>query len=136
MIIVDSGPVIAMCNGNDKWHEACANLLESAKGPLCLAQPLLAEIGYMLARSAGPKVEADFLNDVADGLYQLVALTPEDVRRSAELVAKYADFPLGTSDACVIAIAERLQVRKIATLDRRHFSAVRPNHVQAFELLP
>lgn len=52
-----------------------------------------------------------------------------------ELVAQYADLPLGTIDASVVAIAERLEVTEIATLDRRHFSVVRPRHISAFTLL-
>ncbi len=54
----------------------------------------------------------------------------------ADLVDRYADFPLGGVDASVIALAERLGVTEIATLDRRHFGVVRPKHVEAFTLLP
>lgn len=56
--------------------------------------------------------------------------------RIAELVAHYHDLPLGTVDASVVVAAERLSVTTIATIDRRHFSVVRPRHVAAFELLP
>lgn len=59
-----------------------------------------------------------------------------DWLRMAELVAQYRDFPLGTVDASVIACAERLGVSRIATVDRRHFGAVRPRHVPQFDLLP
>ncbi len=53
-----------------------------------------------------------------------------------ELVETYADFPLGATDAAVIAVAERLGITEIATLDHRHFRAVRPRHTQALTLLP
>lgn len=59
-----------------------------------------------------------------------------DVDRMAELAERYADLGLGGTDASVVAIAERLGIDKIATLDRRHFSVVRPRHVEAFTLLP
>ncbi len=59
-----------------------------------------------------------------------------DYRRSAELVAIYRDLPLGAVDAMVVAIAERLGITTVATIDRRHFSIVRPSHVRHFELLP
>ncbi|MFI5714029.1 hypothetical protein [Kribbella sp. NPDC051620] len=49
---------------------------------------------------------------------------------------RYADLPLGLVDASVIALAEQLELQEIATLDRRHFSVVRPNHVDSFALLP
>jgi len=54
----------------------------------------------------------------------------------AELIERYQDLRLGTTDASVIALAERLDVNEIATLDRRHFTVVRPLHVQALTLLP
>ena len=63
-------------------------------------------------------------------------LTPTDYSRMAELVEQYDDLPLGTTDASVIALAERLGTTEIAALDRRHFTAVRPRHVEAFSLLP
>ncbi len=60
----------------------------------------------------------------------------QDFERISELIGQYADFPLGMVDASVIALAERLGVSDVATLDHRHFSAVRPRHVEAFNLLP
>jgi uncharacterized protein len=54
----------------------------------------------------------------------------------ADLVRQYADFPLGTADASVIATAERLSATRVATIDHRHFRAVRPARCAAFELLP
>ena len=54
----------------------------------------------------------------------------------ADLTERYADLGLGGTDTSVVAIAERLGIVKIATLDRRHFSVVRPSHVDAFTLLP
>jgi len=63
-------------------------------------------------------------------------VAPADWLRIAEFVAAYRDLPLGTVDASVVAVAERLGTRTIATLDRRHFSVVRPGHVAAFDLVP
>ncbi|MGH3612877.1 MAG: hypothetical protein ACRDRK_09825 [Pseudonocardia sp.] len=50
--------------------------------------------------------------------------------------SSYANLPLGAADASVVAVAEHLNVRRILTLDRAHFSIVRPRHVGSFELLP
>jgi predicted nucleic acid-binding protein len=104
--------------------------------PLLVPATVVAEVGYMLAREAGARVEALFLTAVADGDFQLVDLTTADIRRAAKLVQTYGDMPLGTTDATVIALAERVGVREVATLDRRHFSVVRPSHVEALTLLP
>lgn len=67
---------------------------------------------------------------------QLYPLQADDLTRMAELIETYADLRLGTVDASVIATAERLGAATIATLDRRHFSVVRPNHVRSFGLVP
>jgi predicted nucleic acid-binding protein len=85
----------------------------------------VAEVGYLLAREAGARVEALPLTALANRDFQLVDFIAEDFRRAAELVETYADLPLGTTDATVIALAERLGLREVATLDRRHFSVVR-----------
>jgi predicted nucleic acid-binding protein len=63
-------------------------------------------------------------------------VAPADWLRIAELVATYRDLPLGTVDASVVAAAERLGTDTIATIDRRHFSVVRPAHTPAFDLVP
>ena len=94
----------------------------------------MTEVCWLLER--WPKVEAAFLNEVARGTFELVHLTPADLTRMGELVLQYADFPLGGVDASVIAVAERFDVDRVATLDRRHFSVVKPAHVPALTLLP
>lgn len=91
----------------------------------------------MIWRRCGPDVEAAFLSDLAEGSYgQISQVEPGDLRRMSELVATYTNLPLGGADACLVAMAERLKIADIATMDRRHFSIVRPNHVDAFTLLP
>jgi hypothetical protein len=136
VIVLDTGPIVAMSNRNDQHHESCARFLSTVEDPLLLPEPLLSEVGYMLWVRSGPRVEADFLRDVADGVYDLVALDGKDVRRVGELVEKYSGLPLGTADASVVAVAEKFSASRIATIDRRHFSVVRPKHIPAFTLLP
>lgn len=136
MIVIDTGPVVAAANRKDDYHQRCVELLAGFPGPLLLPAPLITEIGYMLYSRAGSRAEAGFLRDVADGVYELVQVTAADAARAADLVERYASLPLGTADAIVVAVAERLRAVNIATLDRRHFTVVRPAHAEAFTLLP
>ena len=136
MLICDTGPLYAALNRKDNDHEACLRLLEEDPGPLLVPSPVLAEVCWLLESRAGSEAEATFLDSVASGELDLVELTDEDVRRMAGLVRQYSDFPLGAVDAAVIAVAERVQAVRIATLDHRHFRAVTPDHAPAFELLP
>src|SRR5215207_1277195 len=80
--------------------------------------------GYLIGREAGARVEAVFLRSMAEGDFEIVDLTRDDYGRMADLVVQYGDLPLGTTDASVIAIAERLNIAEVATLDHRHFTVV------------
>ncbi len=101
-----------------------------------MPQLVVTEVTYLLATRLGAAAEVRFLGDLAGGALAPVAVEPADWLRIAELVAKYADLPLGTVDASVVAAAERLDLGTIATFDRRHFGVVRPRHLDAFELVP
>jgi predicted nucleic acid-binding protein len=136
VIVVDTGPLYAQADRNDSHHEACRELLATHPGPLIVPVLAIGEATYLIGKRQGPKFEALLLADVAAGNFIADPVAPTDWLRIAELVVKYQDLPLGTADASVVACAERLGVTTIATLDRRHFSVVRPRHVEGFELLP
>lgn len=139
MIICDTGPLVAAALSNDADHAACVKLftdLHEAGTEVLVPATVVAEVGYLLSREAGSRVESLFLRSLADGDFSTVDLTPEDYERMADLVTTYGSLPLGTTDASVIALAERFRVTEVATLDRRHFTVVRPVHVNALTLLP
>ncbi len=96
---------------------------------------VVTEVCQLIERRQGSKAEAAFLSSFRSGLV-LADVTAEDLDRMSELVEVYADLPLGVVDASVIAVAERHGLTEVATLDRRHFTVVRPRHVDAFTLLP
>lgn len=101
-----------------------------------MPQLVVAEVAYLVESRIGAEAEVKFIGDLAVGNFTTDPVLPGDWLRIAELVAQYRDLPLGTVDASVVATAERLEIATIATLDRRHFSVVRPAHVTAFEILP
>jgi uncharacterized protein len=130
---------VAAALSNDSYHLPCIRLfndLHAAGRQLLIPATVVAEVGYLLSREAGPRVESLFLRSVADGDFTAVDLTAADYARMADLVVKYGSLPLGTTDASVVAVAERLKLTEIATLDQRHFNVVRPGHVSALTLLP
>lgn len=139
MIVCDTGPLVAAAIVDDAHHRECVDLftaLHLAGRRILVPGPVIAEVGYLLAREGGPRVEAQFLTSLADETLWPVELTRDDYRRAAELVLTYDNLPLGTTDATVIALCERLGLAEVASLDRRHFTVVRPRHVKALTLLP
>lgn len=138
MILFDTAPIVATAFRSEDHYAVCTELftgLRLAERQLLLPATVAAEVGYLLDRLDGSQREAGFLAGVAEDAFELVDLTKADYARMAELVRQCADMHLGTTHASVIALAERLGITEIATLDRRHFTAVRPRHVEAFSLL-
>jgi predicted nucleic acid-binding protein len=139
VILVDSGPLIAAAIVKQPDHHACVELftgLRLANRRLLVPPTVVAEVGFMLEKLGGVRAEVAFLRALGRLDFEPVELTSADFERMAELVEHYDDLPLGTTDASVVALAERLNVTEIATLDRRHFTVVRPNHLDALALLP
>jgi predicted nucleic acid-binding protein len=135
-VLVDSGPLYAYVDAAEPEHARCVELLETHPGPLIAPSLCITEVTYLLRTRLGAEAEVRFLGDLAVGTITLEPVHPADLLRIAELVSLYRSLPLGTVDASIVAAAERLGITAIATLDRRDFSVVRPEHVDAFELLP
>lgn len=134
LAVVDTGPLYAAVDADDQDHERCLRVLEAPAVRLFIPAMVVAEVTYLVGTRLGAKVEAAFLAGLTD--LDVEAPTAADWPRIAELVQQYADFPLGGTDASVVALAERLGTDVIISLDRRHFAAVRPAHSQAWRLLP
>jgi uncharacterized protein len=136
VIVVDTDPVVALVNDRDDHHERCRDFLETHPGPLLLPATVFTEVCLLLERRRGTQAELAFLADVRAARFRLVSDLEPDLDRIAELVERYADLPLGTVDASVVALTERLGLHEVATLDHRDFSVVRPRHTPALTLLP
>jgi predicted nucleic acid-binding protein len=138
-MVVDSGPLVAAALVSDHNHRRCIELFASLRlnnERLVIPPFVVSEVCYLLAREAGSKQEAAFVRSLATGDFTVAPVTAAGLERTADLVEQYADLPLGMVDASVVVLAEQLEIAEIATLDRRHFSVVRPRHVDAFTLLP
>jgi uncharacterized protein len=136
VILVDTGPLVAIALPADADHRACEQLRQQRGGDFAVPAPVITETCYMLQTRLGAEAEAAFLQLFALGDLRCIDLLPEDYQRAADLVRQYSDQPLGAVDASVVAVAERLRVQEVATLDARHFRVVRPRHVDHFALLP
>ena len=135
-LILDTGPLYASLDRSDADHAACRRLIEEADEPLLIPAPVLVEVDYWVHVRLHPGVFAALLDDIILGAYRVEDLQPEDYRRIRELCDRYADSDVGFVDAGVLAVTERLNEPKLATLDHRHFRALRPRHVDALRLLP
>jgi predicted nucleic acid-binding protein len=135
-LICDTGPVLAALDENDPDHAACAALLVEADEDLVVPTLVMAEIDYWCHERLTGDVWLAFLDDVVAGVYRIEHPSAADFVRCQELQRQYFDLRLGVVDASVMSLAERLGEPKVATLDHRHFSVIRPRHVRVLDLRP
>ena len=136
MIIADTGALVALLAQKQPQHLPVRNYLGSYRGQILIPSIVLGEVSHFLQKLVTPHVEAGFLRTLWLGQNAVVDPLEADYLRAADLVEQYADFPHGTVDATIVAIAERLDVATLLTLDRRHFGAIRPAHRPSFEIVP
>lgn len=123
MILVDTGPLVALFDPADAWHERCVARLKSIREPLVTTEPVLTEAFHLLVPSSRGSLRLmDFL---ADGGVRLWFLDDAGVRRAFELMRRYADVAMDFADAALLVAAEALDARKVFTIDRKEFTIYR-----------
>lgn len=132
--IVDAGPLLAALDVSDVNHVRCVALLRRRDLQIVVPSLVVTEVAYFVAKRLGAAVEAAFLRGLT--AFEVEAPSLEDWPLIADLVERYGDFPLGTVDASIAVLADRLETDLIVTLDRRHFGAIRSPQGRTFRLLP
>jgi uncharacterized protein len=135
-ILVDTSGLYALIDADDRHHLAVRRCLEQSSEALIVPVTVLPEIDYLVATRLGVRVELAMLRTLASDEIQVEPITPIDIHRCIELVEAYADSDIGLVDASIVAIAERLRILQVLTLDHRHFRMIRPRHCPALDLLP
>ena len=135
-VLLDPSAVLAAADAADLNHRAAAVWFERADEPLLLGALSLAELDVVLQRELGASASQAVLASVVAGSIRLVAPTPEDLRRAAELMAEAAEHRPRLADALLVATAERLGIRRVAAFDRRPLAVFRPRHVRNLDFEP
>jgi predicted nucleic acid-binding protein len=135
-VLLDSGFLFASLNSSEAEHQATIRVLENIREPIVLPVPAITEVAYLLARDISNEAAADFIESLGTTQLTLEAPLQEDYFRCAEILRQYSDANLDFVDGLIVALAERLNIKRLLTLDRRDFQLIRPKHCASFELLP
>ena len=125
--IADTSYVLAVAIETDVAHDKCLTV-HRQQDIVYLPQTTLAEVAYFLTRDFGNAVVARFLVQLPQTKYRLIALQPEDILRTSNLLLQYADSRVDFVDATIAAVAERKQITRVLSLDQRDFRIIRPRH--------
>ena len=135
-VLVDTSFLFALTNRNDVSHSACATVAQSTRFQPIVPITVLPEIAYLLDVRLGHHIMQQFVEQITQPAWTLESPTTVDLQRATALLKRYYDNRLDFVDATIIAIAERLNIKQVLTLDKRHFQVVQPQHCNSFEILP
>jgi predicted nucleic acid-binding protein len=124
-ILIDAGPLIAVLNKNDAYHAECARIIQSLNCPFYTTMPVLTEAMYVAHARMGWVAQEALWKLVHRGDLLLEHPSPAELVRMGEVMHKYHDLPMDFADASLVALAERLSLTKIFTVDRSDFSTYR-----------
>lgn len=133
-VLVDAGPLVALIEASDRNHRRCVAALKTLTDPLLTVWPAFTE-AMSLLNTSWRSQEALWGMVEAGGL-EYAALTPDDAPRMRQLMQTYRDQPMDLADAALVHVAEREGLRRILTLDRRHFEVYRIKRRSRFTILP
>jgi predicted nucleic acid-binding protein len=136
VIVIDTSVIIAFMNASDDHHQAVSSWMEDTGDDLVTTPLIVAEVDHLVAARGGRAALSALWADLAAGAYVL-EWWQSAIASAVSIAERYADNGVGLADASLVVLAERLQTIDIATLDERHFRALRPLAVgEAFRLLP
>jgi len=134
--ILDTSFLFALTDQGDRNHQRVLAIAQNVNEPLVLPAVVLPEVCYLIASRLGHQAMRRFVSSVRPETIQVKSVTTEDLVRVHQILEQYADNQLDFTDAAIVAIAERLNITRVYTLDRRDFSVIRPRHCDYFELYP
>ena len=133
-VLVDTGPLVALLDQSDSFHEEVTETVRGIQDRLVTVWPVVVEAMYLL--SASWRAQKALWEMVETGAVQLVRLDESDVPELKNLMEKYRDLPMDMADAALVRVADREGIRRVLTLDKRHFSVYRLSRKGSFTLLP
>ncbi len=137
MIVLDTSVALAFMNRRDADHTRVREWMEGLDQELGTTPLILAELDHLLTSLGGAPAASALRDDLDRGAYT-VEWWPSAIHETIAAARRYESMELGLADASLMALAARHETREIATLDERHFRALRPlsGKADAFTLLP
>jgi hypothetical protein len=115
-VLIDSGPLIALFDGSDKYHQDAVDFIKRNKFKLVTTIASITETLHLLDFNRNAQI--DFLEWVQRGAVEIHNIENIDFQRLKELTEKYRDLPMDFADSCLVYLAEKLNLNTIATIDR------------------
>lgn len=118
MVLVDSGPLIALFNRGDRWHAPVLDWLRANPAARLLTTwPVATEVCALLARRLGNDCALDFLRWAQRGGVAITAAADGSLTEILRLSERFASLPFDLADASIAEAAARLKLRHLLSID-------------------
>jgi predicted nucleic acid-binding protein len=135
-ILIDSSILFAYVFRKDARHRLASDFLRQLDDDIQIVPaPILTAVFYLTSVRINYLRAVDLFAAVQRA-FRIENLTTEDMNRMEAIMREYASAELDFADTAIMAVAERLNITRVATFDRRDFSIFRPTHCEYLELLP
>ena len=131
-ILIDSGPLIALFDSSDKYHQKTIEFIQSNHAILITTIASITETLHLL--DFNRNAQLDFIEWVSRGGVEIVNVLNSDFQRIKKLTKKYQDLPMDFADSCLVLLAEKTGINEVATIDR-DFSIYRIKGKKAFKTI-
>lgn len=122
IVLVDTGPLVAIANKRDKFHRDCTEYLRNYRGRLLTTWAVLTEFAH-LADSVGATLP--LYQWIERGGLELMPLGREELITAIDWIERYADRPMDLADASLVVAALKTGCTKVWTLDRADIETYR-----------
>jgi predicted nucleic acid-binding protein len=133
--LLDTSLIVAAADASDINHAAAVAWLERVDEPLLIGALTLVEADHVLQRGLGLRATLALLGSIASGALRVVSPTDADLARAAVLLELEAEHRPRLADAVLVASAERLRIRRVASFERRPLAVLQPGG-RVFDLEP
>ncbi|MGQ0540782.1 MAG: type II toxin-antitoxin system VapC family toxin [Blastocatellia bacterium] len=133
--LTDTGFWYVSIDSSDEHYSRVASVAGQIRKQVIFPIPVITETAYLILKNRGVDSLAVFAESLSSSLFALETPIAADYARTAVILRKYNDANIDFVDACIFAMAERLNITKILTVDRRHFSVFKPEHCESFDIL-
>ena len=113
--LIDSGPIIALFDRSDNYHNIVLNFLKNYKGELITSLAVVTEVSHMLDFNLN--VQIDFLKWIELGGLKIYNISHNDIANIREMMQKYTNIPMDFADASLMYIANKEDIKDIISID-------------------
>ena len=132
--LVDTGAILALMDGTNRWHEVCVDTFQQLRLPLVTSEAVLTEVFHLVGDNRHEMETA--WKFIRSGAIRIAVIEDSELSGIQTLMLRYWDRPMDFADATLVYLARREGLSTVFTVDRSDFNTYRIEARKRFRILP